>query len=111
VTGLVDVQASGAVDFPYLTQYAAGDESLVREVLAVFCAEAAEWSDKLCAAADGWRTVVHTLKGTARTIGAYRLGELCETAEAQGTATLPQVCEELATVVTEISEYLATKAN
>jgi HPt (histidine-containing phosphotransfer) domain-containing protein len=110
VAGLSENQASGAVDFPYLTEYAAGDETLVREVLAVFCAEAAEWSDKLCAGADGWRTVVHTLKGTARTIGAYRLGELCETAETQGTAALPQLCEELETVVAEISRYLAARA-
>jgi HPt (histidine-containing phosphotransfer) domain-containing protein len=110
VAGLSENQASGAVDFPYLEAYAAGDETLVREVLAVFCAEAAEWSGKLSEASGSWRTVVHTLKGSARTIGAGRLGELCEAAEAGGAARLPLVRAELETVVAEISAYLASRS-
>jgi HPt (histidine-containing phosphotransfer) domain-containing protein len=107
VAGVSEVQASGTVDFAYLTEYASGDETLVREVLAVFCAEAREWSSRLCETSGSWRAVVHTLKGTARTIGAYRLCELCESAENDGADTLPQIREELETVVAEISAYLA----
>jgi HPt (histidine-containing phosphotransfer) domain-containing protein len=110
VAGVGDERASEAVDFAYLTGYAAGDETLVREVLAVFRAEAIEWSNRLCAGSGGWREVVHTLKGTSRTIGANRLGALCEAAESRGEAGLPDVRAELERVVAQITEYLAAKA-
>ena len=105
-----DDEPSEAVDFAFLEAYAAGDETLVREVLAVFCAEAAEWAGALKGETPRWRAIVHTMKGTARTIGANALGDLCERAEDDGGESLPQVRAALDGVVARIGAYLAARA-
>ena len=97
-----------AVDFQWLETYAAHDETLVRQVLTVFTREAAGWAGHLDAGAD-WRPVVHTIKGTSRSIGATGLGELCARAERDGEARLGEVRAELARVVGEIADYLARR--
>ncbi|HEX6859117.1 MAG TPA: Hpt domain-containing protein [Caulobacteraceae bacterium] len=97
---------SREVDFSVLEAYAAGDATFIREVLTLFRAEAAEWAAGLDPAAD-WRAVVHTIKGTSRTVGANGLGDLCERAEAQGDGLLPDVRAALQAVLAEIADYLA----
>ena len=98
MTGVSDPGTEKAVDFAVLEAYAMSDMTLVREVLAVFCAEAMEWSRRLDADDDGWLEVIHTMKGTSRTIGANRLGDLCEEAEADA-ARLPAARAELDVVL------------
>jgi HPt (histidine-containing phosphotransfer) domain-containing protein len=110
VTGMGDERPSSAVNFAFLEGYASGDETLVREVLTVFRAEAAEWSGKLSNGASDWRFVVHTMKGTSRAIGADGLGELCRQAEDDGGASLPRVRAALDDVVGEIAAYLAKRS-
>ncbi|HEX6865648.1 MAG TPA: Hpt domain-containing protein [Caulobacteraceae bacterium] len=95
-----------AVDFDWLEAYANHDRTLVREVVTLFAAEAAEWAPLLVETAD-WRPLVHTIKGTSRSVGARALGDLCERAEVDGARHLPQVRAELATVLEEIGAYLA----
>ena len=75
---------TGAVDFAYLETYCAGDLNLVDEVLGLFREQAAIWSPLMApnAPSEGWRDAVHTLKGAARGVGAVRLGQACEAAEA-----------------------------
>ena len=97
---------SQAVDFDWLEAYANHDLTLVREVLTLFAAEAAEWGGQLYPEGD-WKPVVHTVKGTSRSVGARTLGELCERAEAEGAELLPQVRDELTRAQAEIAEYLA----
>ena len=97
-----------AVDFAVLEAYAMSDMTLVREVLAVFCAEAMEWSRRLDADDDGWLEVIHTMKGTSRTIGANRLGDLCEEAEADA-ARLPAARAELDVVLEAVNDYLGRR--
>ena len=94
------------MNFSVLEAYALGDRTLVREVLSVFCAEAMEWSRRLNG--DDWRAVVHTMKGTARTIGADALGDLCEQAEGDA-ARLPEVRSALEAVVRAVNDYLARR--
>jgi HPt (histidine-containing phosphotransfer) domain-containing protein len=106
VTGVGEQQAETAVDFSVLEAYAVGDRTLVREVLTVFCGEAMEWSRRL--QGEDWRAVVHTIKGTARTIGARRLGELCEQAEEDGQ-NLAEVRAELDAALRAINDYLARR--
>jgi len=100
-------QAPEAVNFAFLKGYAGGDETLVREVLAIFRAEAGEWAARLREGADAWRPLVHTMKGASRTVGADRLGDLCERAEDDGGASLPRVRAELDRVLARIDGYLA----
>ena len=80
---------TGAVDFAYLQDYAAGDLELVDEVLALFREQAAIWTPLLDAGAEGWRDAVHTLKGASRGIGAGAVAEACEAAELAEPAVLP----------------------
>jgi HPt (histidine-containing phosphotransfer) domain-containing protein len=99
-------QASGGtVDFAYLERFAAGDRAVIVEVLALFAQQAGEWSARLAAPSDDWRDVVHTIKGAARGVGAFRLGDLCAEAEAAGPSGLPAVREALAGALAEMAAY------
>jgi len=99
-------ERSGAVNFGYLEAFAAGDQRLVREVLKVFSAEAAEWGQRLDSDPENWRRVIHTMKGTSRSIGADGLGDLCQQAEATGPEALPGVRAALEEVIAEVRRYL-----
>jgi len=106
VTDTRNQPGSQAVDFDWLEAYANNDLTLVREVLTLFGAEAAEWSGQLYPDGD-WIRVVHTIKGTSRSVGARTLGELCERAETEGAQHLPKVRAEIAAVLAEIEAYLS----
>ena len=64
----------GVVDFAYLEQFAAGDETVVDEVLELFREQSAIWGAMLTPANEGWRDGVHTLKGAARGVGRLPAG-------------------------------------
>lgn len=74
---------TGAVDFDYLTNFTAGDEEIVAEVLGLFDEQAALWMRLLDPAGDpgAWRDGAHTLKGSALGIGARGVAEVCGEAE------------------------------
>ena len=110
MAGVGENQAGRAVDFTYLEAYTRGDAAFMREVLTVFSSEAVEWIDSLDPRGD-WATVVHTMKGTARTIGANALGDLCARAEEQGAQALPGLRTALQAVLAEIEGYLTLKAS
>jgi HPt (histidine-containing phosphotransfer) domain-containing protein len=95
------------VDFGYLEGFAAGDATVVREVLMLFGQQAERWGGSLDAADPGWRDVVHTIKGAARGVGANALGDICAQAEAQGPDGLPAVRAGLQAAVADIDAYLA----
>lgn len=99
--------AAGAVDFGFLEGFAAGDRTVISEVLELFVAQAQRLSPSLHSAAPGWRDAVHTLKGSARGIGAQALGELCARAEAEGEGGLPAVLAALDAAVADIAAYRA----
>jgi HPt (histidine-containing phosphotransfer) domain-containing protein len=98
-------EASGAVDFAYLEGFTAGDRQVISEVLALFLQQAEGWTVSLRAADPGWGDVVHTIKGSARGIGANALAEACARAEAQGQGGLPAVREALAQTTAAIAAY------
>jgi len=102
---------TGAVDFAYLEAYAGGDLGVVEEVLGLFRQQAEMWLRLLDphAPGQGWRDAVHTLKGSARGIGANGLGAVCETAEQAGpdgqAPGLERVRDELDRVLADIAAY------
>ncbi|MBI1405936.1 MAG: Hpt domain-containing protein [Caulobacter sp.] len=96
---------TGAVDFPYLEGFAAGDQGVVDEVLNLFREQAAIWSRMLSPDSDGWRDAVHTLKGAARGIGANDLGNVCERAERDGAGVLPSVHAALDAALLDVAAY------
>ena len=81
----------GVVDFAYLEGFAAGDDDVIDEVLALFREQSAIWGAMLDPGHEGWRDAVHTLKGASRGVGAFQLGDACQACEAAGPGGLPSV--------------------
>jgi len=96
---------TGAVDFPYLEGFCAGDAAVIEEVLNLFREQAALWARMLSADNAGWRDAVHTLKGAARGIGAFDLGAVCERAELEGAGVLPSVHAALDAALMDVAAY------
>ena len=105
---------TGAVDFGHLETYAGGDMALVEEVLGLFREQAALWVRLLdpAAAAEAWRDAAHTLKGSARGIGAFTLADACEAAELAGpdvgerTVLVNRVKDALDIALADIAAWL-----
>jgi len=100
----------GVVDFAYLEAFAAGDEVVIDEVLALFREQSAIWGAMLTAANEGWRDGVHTLKGAARGVGAFELGDACQACEAQGPGGLDRVRDALDAALADIAAYAHERA-
>ncbi|WP_374569851.1 Hpt domain-containing protein [Phenylobacterium sp.] len=101
---------TGAVDFDYLEEFAAGDIQVIEEVLALFREQAAIWSAMLDPGFDGWRDAVHTIKGSARGVGAFALGEACAQAESLGAAHLDAVRDALNAALADVAAYAHEQA-
>jgi HPt (histidine-containing phosphotransfer) domain-containing protein len=101
---------TGAVDFPYLEQFAAGDEEVIDEVLGLFQEQAQMWSPMISSTSETWRDAVHTVKGAARGVGAHALGDACERAEIQGIHALPDVHAALDAALFDIAAYRHERA-
>lgn len=97
---------TGAVDFAYLESYAAGDLGVVQEVLELFRQQASLWAPLLVPGQEGWRDAVHTIKGTARGIGAGTLALACEAAEVEGDVRLPAVRDALDAALSDVAAYV-----
>ena len=77
---------TSAVDLDHLARYTGGDAALNAEVLRLFDNQASELVERLqlildARDAQSWKTVTHTLKGAARGIGAFGLGDAAAAAE------------------------------
>lgn len=96
---------TGAVDFAYLENFAAGDQNLVSEVLSMFREQAQMWTPLLDEGSVGWRDALHTIKGASRGVGAFTLGMACEHAEKEGAGALPTVHAALDATLMDIAAY------
>lgn len=107
---------TGAVDFAYLQDYAAGDLDLIDEVLALFREQAALWAPLIDPAGEGWADAVHTLKGAARGVGAREVATACEAAEEPGLepdllpSRLSAVRDALNRALADIAAYAHERA-
>ncbi len=80
-----------------------GDPALEREVLAMFAAQAADLIERLTKVPPDAAAIAHTLKGSARAIGAVRVADAAAGVEAalhSGTATAAPLAE-LSEAITE----------
>jgi HPt (histidine-containing phosphotransfer) domain-containing protein len=100
----------GVVDFDYLEEFAAGEEAVIEEVLALFREQAQLWGPMLRAEQEGWSDAVHTLKGAARGLGAFQLGDACEACEAAGPQGLASVRDALDAALSDIAAYAHERA-
>jgi HPt (histidine-containing phosphotransfer) domain-containing protein len=72
----------GPLDIEHLRRMTLGDAGLEREVLAMFSAQAAGLIGTLAAMPDDAAALTHTLKGSARAIGAFGVGDAAAMLEA-----------------------------
>jgi len=100
----------GVVDFAYLEDFAAGDGDVIDEVLALFREQSQIWGAMLAPEAEGWRDAVHTLKGAARGVGAFQLGDACQACEAAGPSGLGAVRDALDAALSDIAAYAHERA-
>ena len=72
-----------SIDTDHLEKYVFGDASLRREVLGLFITHMQAQRAMIDETADdeAWIDVMHAMKGSARGVGAWELGDLCATAE------------------------------
>lgn len=99
--------ADTVFDAAYLETYTGGDAQVVAEVLALFQQQAERWLARLDAPGEGWRDLAHTIKGSAKGIGAQRLGELAGDVEHADAAHAPALRAALLDVLAEIEGYLS----
>ncbi|MBN9546127.1 MAG: Hpt domain-containing protein [Alphaproteobacteria bacterium] len=108
-----------AIDLEHLAKYTGGEKALDAEILRLFDGQIAGMVTELnglIATGDAkrWREIAHTIKGAARGVGAFGMGEAAAKAEpvnpADGTqaqAALQKLEQEAQTVRAFIEQYLA----
>jgi HPt (histidine-containing phosphotransfer) domain-containing protein len=76
-------QQGPVVDKAHLERMTGGDHELALEVLGLFREQVELWSKLLqpSTETEDWGNAAHTVKGAARGIGAWQLGEVCGQAE------------------------------
>lgn len=105
------------VDLNHLDRYTGGDRAINEEILRLFDDQCVQILTKLEACGDSeadaksWRERTHTLKGAARGIGAFDLGDAVAAAETAGPGAQPalaRVQREAQAVRDFIAEFLKT---
>ncbi|MGE0768663.1 MAG: Hpt domain-containing protein [Hyphomicrobiaceae bacterium] len=104
---------SEPVDYAHLARYTFGNKALELEVLTLFAEQAPDYLTAMREARSEkeWRDAAHTLKGSARAVGALRVAEFAEYAEALRNA--PQggarqaVLARLAEALDEATDHIA----
>jgi HPt (histidine-containing phosphotransfer) domain-containing protein len=75
---------SRPVDLVHLARYTLGNRALEREVLELFLRQSLAHLERLESAAlseKAWLEAAHTIKGSARAVGAWKVANLAEAAE------------------------------
>jgi HPt (histidine-containing phosphotransfer) domain-containing protein len=72
----------GPIDIEHLQRMTLGDAGLEHEVLTMFSSQTIRLMHDIAAPSSDRRALVHTLKGSARAIGAFRVADAAEFLEA-----------------------------
>jgi HPt (histidine-containing phosphotransfer) domain-containing protein len=97
------------LDLDHLAQYTLGNRDLEAELLGLFRSQAQLYLDRLSDAADDkeWRDTAHSLKGSARGLGAFALGDIAQEAERlTDHASRPPMIERLRAAIAEVNLYI-----
>ena len=79
--------AANAIDLDHLARYTGGEKDLNAEILRLFDGQVTEHGGASCNAllasrdSKRWREITHTIKGAARGVGAFAMGEAAAEAE------------------------------
>lgn len=81
--GMSQLARTHAIDMNHLSAYTAGDEALMAEIFGLFREQVEMWIKLLTpeAPTGSFRDAAHTLKGSAKGIGAWKLADACAAAE------------------------------
>lgn len=104
---------SNAIDFDHLNKYVLGDDALRDEVLTIFIGQLGAHLRDLDPLRDdfSWKNTAHTLKGAARGVGAWDVGDLCQEAETLiGDIKNKQKARELVIAALQLKAIAATEA-
>lgn len=94
------------IDLEHLARQTFGDRALEGEVLALFSRQAAAIGARMATASPEERSILaHTLKGSARSIGAFRVAEQAERIEAAPSDA--GVLEALSAALSEVRLFIA----
>lgn len=82
----ISSSAPKPLDLVHLGRYTMGDRALEAEILALFIGEVPRTLASMYNADDlqSWKSAAHTLKGSGRAVGAWRIAQLAEDAERLG---------------------------
>jgi HPt (histidine-containing phosphotransfer) domain-containing protein len=111
-TGASATAGSGPIDHRHLARYTLGDCVLEREVLQLFCGQSAIYLGDLRKAATlaQWHQAAHSLKGSAKAVGAARIATAATRAEALAALNADQAREEclkeMAAAIAEADRYI-----
>lgn len=112
-----NIQASAAgtkrpVDLVHLAHHTMGDRELECEILDLFAKQSVLYLDRLRDARDerAWCEAAHTLKGSARSIGAWGVADTAEAAErmtgAVAARARSETVEKLAAQIDEANAFI-----
>lgn len=75
--------SSSPIDYDHLNRYVGGDPALTREIFGLFRHQVEMWGRGLTPDSEDeiWASVTHSLKGSAKAVGAIKLAQHCEAAE------------------------------
>ncbi len=106
------VASERPIDLVHLSKYTMGDKDLEREVLNLFATQSAIYLDRLREAEDdrAWLEAVHTLRGSASGVGAWRVATYAGKVERlQGkdrNDISGAAIDELSQSVAEVNDYI-----
>jgi HPt (histidine-containing phosphotransfer) domain-containing protein len=94
------------VDLKHLRRYTMGDHSLEKEILGLFLGQLPQTIKALSEATtdQDWRIAAHTLKGSGRAVGAWRVARLAELAERQFNTSNRALCSQAVERIEEAAE-------
>ena len=108
-----EIGSEPALDLVHLRRFTLGDQALEREILDLFITQAPITLAALKSAIveRDWRIAAHTLKGSARAVGAWPVARIAEYAEGLSRRNDPSACEsavqDLADALSEASAFIA----
>ncbi|MCK7614903.1 Hpt domain-containing protein [Roseibium sediminicola] len=96
------------IDLVQLATNTLGNRDLEVQVLHLFKSQSAGTLERLARESDATvrRDLVHTLKGSARAIGAEKVALVCETLEGEMQTDADAPTDGLASVVNEVNAYI-----
>ena len=94
------------IDLVHLSRQTLGDRALEQEVLGMFVVQLAAARENLAAANEADRRMIaHTLKGTARGLGAFKLGNCA--AAIEDTPENEALIARLSKAIDEVHDFVA----